>query len=427
MQVLVVGGGGREHALAWKIAQSPLVDRVHCAPGNAGIADVADCRAVKSDDIPGLLKLAKDSGIGLTVVGPETPLCDGIVDAFESEGLKVFGPSRTCAQIEGDKAFARELCRRNRIPSPSFWTFDDITNAKAFLDNREDGPIVVKATGLAAGKGVTVVENNKEAFRAIRECMEGSKFGGAGQRVVLEEFLEGEEVSLICITDGQTIVPLEPAQDHKQVFDGDEGPNTGGMGAFTPVASIPARVLAAIESQVLLPVVHGLKQTGDVFKGFLYAGLMLTHSGPKVLEFNCRLGDPETQPLLMRLKSDIVPYLMHTVDGTLDQLEAPEWDSRTAVCVMATSGGYPGDYSKGLPVLGLDTIELSGDLQVFHSGTARRSDDVVTSGGRVLSVCALGDSVDEARDRAYGGLEQVDFHGKHFRTDIGRRRRPIVK
>lgn len=421
MQVLVVGGGGREHALAWKIAQSPLVDRVHCAPGNAGIAEVAACRAVKDNDIPGLVKLAKDEKIELTVVGPEVPLCEGIVDAFEAEGLKIFGPSKEYAQLEGDKAFARELCRRNRIPSPAFWTFEDFSQAKAFLDNREEGPIVVKASGLAAGKGVTVAADREQAIAAARECMEQARFGDSGRRVVFEEFLEGEEVSLIAITDGLTIVPLEPAQDHKQVFDGDKGPNTGGMGAFTPVDSVKGRILSQIESQVLLPAVHGLRRSGKGYRGFLYAGLMMTHGGPRVLEFNCRLGDPEAQPLLMRFKSDLVPYLLHTVDGTLDQLEAPEWDTRVAVCVMATSGGYPGEYKTGMPILGLDTIETGPEMQIFHSGTSRKGDDALTSGGRVLSACALGDSVEDARERAYAALDRIDFLGKHVRRDIGAR------
>lgn len=429
MQVLVVGSGGREHALCWKISQSPLVDRVHCAPGNAGIAEVAACRAVKGEDIPGLVALAKNESIDLTVVGPEVPLCAGIVDAFQAEGLKAFGPTKSNARVEGDKAFARDLCKDNRIPSPGYWTFKDYGQAKAFLDNREEGPIVVKASGLAAGKGVTVAANNGEALAAVRECMEVSRFGHAGAVVVLEEFLEGEEVSLICITDGQTLVPLEPAQDHKQVYDEDKGPNTGGMGAFSPVASIKGRILAQIESQVLLPAVHGLKQGDEPYRGILYAGLMMTHGGPRVLEFNCRLGDPETQPLLMRMKSDLVPYLLHTVEGTLDQLEAPEWDPRVAVCVMATSAGYPGEYVKGKPILGLEHIETGPDLQIFHSGTARTGGmgksggDVVTAGGRVLSVCALGETVDEARERAYAAMEKVDFHGKHYRNDIGARPR----
>ncbi|MCA8943141.1 MAG: phosphoribosylamine--glycine ligase [Planctomycetes bacterium] len=423
MQVLVVGGGGREHALCWKIAQSPLVDRVHCAPGNAGIAEVADCRPVKDDDIPGLVALAKKDGIDLTVVGPEVPLCAGIVDAFEAEGLKIFGPSRDYARLEGDKAFARELCRRNRIPSPSFWTFEDFSQAKAFLENREEGPIVVKASGLAAGKGVTVAENREQAIEAARDSMEKKRFGDSGRRIVFEEFLEGEEVSLIALTDGTTILPLEPAQDHKQVFDGDEGPNTGGMGAYSPVPSVNHRVLSQIESQVLLPTVHGLRRSGEGYRGFLYAGLMMTHSGPRVLEFNCRLGDPETQPLLMRFQSDLVPYLLHTIDGTLAELEAPEWDPRTAVCVMATSGGYPGPYKTGMPILGLDGIETGPDLQIFHSGTSRRASDVLTAGGRVLAACALGENVAEARERAYSAIDRIDFLGKHVRRDIGARER----
>ncbi len=421
MKILVVGGGGREHALCWKIAQSELVDEVICAPGNAGIQNIAKCFPVSVENLEGLRKLALEEKADLTVVGPEVPLCAGIADYFAEEGLKVFGPSKAAAEVEGDKLFARELCKRNRIPSPSFWSYEVAAHAKAFLENREEGPLVVKAAGLAAGKGVTVAKNIAEARAAVQESMEQERFGAAGGRVVIEECLEGPEVSVMCITDGQTIIPLEPARDHKPINDGDQGPNTGGMGALSPVPSVRPRILEQIESQVLLPAVHGLNQEERPFKGFLYAGLMLTAAGPKVLEFNARLGDPETQPLLMRLESDIVPYLIHTADGTLDQLEAPQWDPRPCVCVMATSEGYPGEYRKSLPIYGLDSIEEGPDLQVFHSGTRRKGLDVLTNGGRVLSVCARADTVEQAREKAYAALEKIEFQGMHFRKDIGKR------
>jgi len=418
MKVLVVGGGGREHALCWKIRQSPLVDEIFCAPGNAGIAEVATNVDLSVSDTAGLMAFAKSKNIELTVVGPEDPLCEGIVDAFEAEGLKVFGPSKAAANIEGSKSFARDLCRRNRIPSPGYWVYDNIAHANAFLDNRPDGPIVVKASGLAAGKGVFVAPNRDAAHKALRLCMNTRQFGDAGREVVLEEFLEGPEVSVMMLTDGQTIIPLEPARDHKPIFDGDKGPNTGGMGAVSPVASIGNRARQQIEDQVLIPAVHGLNREGILYRGFLYAGLMLTTTGPRVLEFNCRLGDPETQPLLMRLKSDLVPLLMHTIDGTLDQIEAPEWDTRTAVCVVASSGGYPGDYEKGIPIHGLETIETGPDLQVFHAGTTIGTGEMSTNGGRVLAVCALGEDVEEARRKAYGSMEKIHFQGKYCRTDI---------
>ncbi|MEM7198719.1 MAG: phosphoribosylamine--glycine ligase [Planctomycetota bacterium] len=419
MQVLVIGGGGREHALCWKIAQSPLVETVFCAPGNGGIAKMAKCIDIPANDVAGLRNFALEQRIHLTVVGPEDPLCSGIVDAFEAADLKIFGPPQGAAEIEGSKAFARELCRRNKIPSPAFWVFERPGMALAFLENRPEGPIVVKASGLAQGKGVTVCPNLDTARSAVRELMEQRRFGDAGDSVVLEEFLEGQEVSVMTLTDGTTIVPFEPARDHKAVNDGNQGANTGGMGAFSPVPSLSPRALRQIENQILVPAVHGLNREGRAFRGFLYAGLMLTAGGPRTLEFNCRLGDPETQPLLMRLRSDLVPYLMHCAAGTLDQLEAPQWDPRVAVCVMATSGGYPGDYRKGLPIHGLERLETGADLQVFHSGTRRSPTDTLTAGGRVLSVCALGESLDEARERAYAALGRIEFQGMHYRRDIG--------
>ncbi len=419
MKVLVVGAGGREHALCWKIGQSPLVTRVLCAPGNGGIAAAGyECVDIPANNIEGLRRFARDEKIDLAVIGPEEPLCAGLVDALQEVSVRAFGPTRRAAEVEGSKAFAREICRRHKIPSPAAWMFTDQTKALAFLENRSEGPIVVKASGLAAGKGVVKAPDLASARKAVREMMEQARFGAAGSTVVFEEMLVGAELSLIALTDGRTIVPLEPARDHKAVFDGDKGPNTGGMGAYSPVPSVGARMLRQVENQVLLPAVHGLNLEERAFRGFLYAGLMLTAAGPRVLEFNARLGDPETQPLLMRLRSDLVPYLLHTLDGTLDRLEAPDWDTRTAVCVVAASGGYPGSYAKGVPIHGLDAVSAGLDLQVFHAGTTRRGADLVTAGGRVLSVTALGDTAQIARERAYAALDQIEFQGMHYRRDI---------
>jgi phosphoribosylamine--glycine ligase len=421
MNVLVVGLGGREHALCWKLRQSPLCKRLYCAPGNPGTAQVAENVDLAIDDFAGLVRFATEQQIDLTVVGPEAPLCAGIVDAFRAAKKLCFGPDKAAAEIEGSKAFARELCRRHRIPGPSFWIHDELPIARSFLDNRPDGPLVVKASGLAAGKGVTVCKNNEEAKAAIAECLEQRRYGEAGGKVVFEEFLEGHEISLITLTDGRTIVPLEPARDHKAVFDGDKGPNTGGMGVVTPVPILP-RLATQIESQIVFPTVHAMNRENRRYQGFLYTGLMMTAQGPRVLEYNCRLGDPETQPLMMRLKSDLLPLLLAAAEGKLEAQEAPVWDKRVAVCVVACSGGYPGDFKKGVPIFGVDRIVQGPDLQVFHAGTAQRAgSDLVTAGGRVLAVTALGDDVHAARTRAYDALKKVEFAGMHYRTDIGLR------
>ena len=418
MKVLVVGSGGREHALAWKIQQSPLVDRVYAAPGNPGTAEVAENVAISSDDLQGLVQFAVDESIDLTVVGPEAPLCAGIVDLFRERGKLCFGPDKAAAELEGSKAFARKICTDHRIPGPQWWAYESAATARAFLESRVDGPIVVKASGLAAGKGVAVCKNNAEARVAVAECFDG-RFGAAGEVVLFEECLEGPEVSLITITDGETIVPLEPARDHKPVGEGDEGPNTGGMGVVTPV-SMPSRTASQVESQIVFPTVHAMNREGRRYCGFLYAGLMLTTNGPRVLEYNCRMGDPETQPLLMRLKSDIVPLLLATAEGKLDTVDAPVWDPRVAVCVVACSGGYPGDYRKGVPIFGLEDLDLGEDLQVFYAGTRRSAQgDLQTAGGRVLAVTALGDDAEQARARAYGALSKIEFDGMHYRADIG--------
>jgi len=418
MKVLVVGQGGREHALAWKIHQSPLVDRVFVAPGNPGTAAVGENVDIAADDLQGLVNFAIDNDIELTVVGPEAPLCAGIVDLFREKGRLCLGPDKAAAEIEGSKRFARELCDKHRIPGPSFWAYDNPATARSFLENRPDGPIVVKASGLAAGKGVVVCKDNDEARTAVSHCLEQVQGADGNTAIVFEEFLEGPELSLITLTDGETIVPLEPARDHKPVGEGDTGPNTGGMGVITPV-SLMSRVGQQVETQIVFPTVHAMNREQRRFRGFLYAGLMLTQQGPRVIEFNCRLGDPETQPLLHRLKSDIVPLLLATAQDKLDTVEAPEWDSRVAVCVVACSGGYPGSYKKGVPIFGLDKIETGEDLQVFHAGTRMAGEDLVTDGGRVFAITALGADANAARQRAYEAMEKVEFEGMHFRRDIG--------
>ena len=419
MKVLVVGQGGREHALCWKIRKSPLVTRLFAAPGNPGTAQHAENVDVAADDIAGLVRFAIAEKIDLTVIGPEAPLVAGVVDEFTKHKKLCFGPTKAAAEIEGSKAFARELCRRHRIPGPSFQVFEELAIARSFLDNRPDGPIVVKASGLAAGKGVVVCKNNDEAKAAVTDCIEKRRFGDAGSKVVFEEFLEGQEVSLITLTDGRTIVPFEPARDHKSVFDGGKGPNTGGMGVITPVKVLP-RLSAQIESQIVFPTVHAMNRENRRYQGFLYAGLMLTAQGPRVIEFNCRLGDPETQPQLMRLQSDLLPLLLAAAEGKLEAQQPPEWDPRVAVCVVACSAGYPGDYKKGAPIFGLDRIDAGDDLQVFQAGTSQRpGGDLMTAGGRVLAVTALGDTADAARARVYDALKKIEFTGMHYRTDIG--------
>ena len=417
MKILVVGAGGREHALCWKIARSPLVTRLYCAPGNPGTALVADNVPVAADDLAGLARFAKQEGIDLTVVGPEGPLCAGIVDVFAKEGLLCFGPNKAAAEIEGDKAFARELCRRHRIPGPAFWVFEDHQLAKSFLDNREDGPIVVKAAGLAAGKGVTVCKNSAEAKVAVAECLEQRRFGEAGNRVVFEECLEGPEVSLITLTDGHTIVPLEPARDHKRVFDGDKGPNTGGMGAFAPSPLYTEEIAERTEREILLPTLHAMNAEGFTFKGVLYVGLMLTAEGPKVVEYNARFGDPETQVVLPLLESDLFAIMRAVREQRLAETEI-RWRGGAAACIVLASGGYPGKYESGKAITGLADAEAAG-ATVYHAGTKRTDAGYVTAGGRVLGVTALGDTLAEAIRRAYAAAEKIHFEGAHMRRDIG--------
>lgn len=423
MKVLVVGGGGREHALAWKISRSPLVSRVFCAPGKGGIAKVAECVPIDVLDLDGLVDFATRESVDLVVVGPEAPLCAGLADRLEAAEIKVFGPSQSAAEIEGSKAFCRELCKKHHIPSPASWTFSDLAAALAFLETHRDEPLVVKASGLAAGKGVMICEDYASARAAVAGCLESGSFGTAGEQIVIEEFLEGEEVSMLALCDGRTIVPLESAKDHKRSLEGDKGPNTGGMGAISPAPAANPRTVKHVESQVLVQTIHAMVQERRPYRGILYAGLMVTSLGPRVLEFNARFGDPEAQPLLMRLESDLVPFLVAAADGKLDTLESgPAWDPRPAACVVAVSGGYPGEYTTGHVIRGLDEVEESDELVVFHSGTKLRPDgSVVTAGGRVLSVTAKAKTLRLALDRCYAALDKISFSGMRIRTDIGKR------
>ena len=417
MNVLVVGGGGREHALVWKISQSLLVEKVYCAPGNAGTLNVAENVPIGADKIEELVQFAQENNIGLTVVGPEQPLVLGIVDAFEAKGLRAFGPSAKAAQLEGSKAFSKDLMKKYRIPTADYQVFDSAEDAKNYIDRV--GPVAVKADGLAAGKGVAICMDNESAKKAVDEIMEQKAFGDAGSKIVIEEFLVGEELSLLAFTDGKTVLPLDSAQDHKQAYDGDKGPNTGGMGAFSPALIFTEELKEQVMNEVMIPAVRGMEADGIVYKGLLYAGLMLTESGPKTLEFNARFGDPETQPLLLRMKNDIVPIFQACIDGTLSEHEL-DWDSKIAVCVVMAAEGYPGSYQKGIEINGLKEAEESGAV-VFHAGTRSNGDKVETSGGRVLGVTALGDTMEAALSCSYEAVEKISWDGIHYRKDIGRR------
>jgi phosphoribosylamine--glycine ligase len=419
MNVLVIGNGGREHALAWKITQSPRAERVFVAPGNAGTDIDGENVPIPADDFPALVKFAKQNQVQLVVVGPEAPLAAGIVDALETAGLRVFGPSKPAAELEASKVFCKDLLRGADVPSADYQVFRNPDEAIKFLRDREDVPMVVKADGLAAGKGVVVCRSREEAITAVEDIARKKVFGAAGNRLVIEERLDGQEVSVLAITDGQTILTLPPAQDHKPAFDGDVGPNTGGMGAYCPAPLVDDAMLHWIEEHVLVPTVHALKRSRRPFRGVLYAGLMMTNQGPKVLEYNVRFGDPECQPLLMRLKTDLLDVLEATVERRLDQLPPLEWDPRPAVCVVMASRGYPGPYAKGLPIRGLETAEKLADVKVFHAGTAVGTDGrVVTAGGRVLNVTALGSTIANAKLNAYRAVKCIRWDGAWCRKDI---------
>ena len=420
MKVLIIGSGGREHALAWKAAQSNKVTHVFVAPGNAGTAQEHKLEnvAISSEDIEGLLAFAKESGVDLTIVGPEAPLCLGIVDQFSAAGHKCFGPSKGAAQLEGSKAFTKDFLARNKIPTAAYGNFTDIEAAKNYV-KKVGTPIVIKADGLAAGKGVIIANNEAEAFEAIDDMLAGNKFGDAGHRVVVEEFLVGEEASFIVMVDGKNILPLATSQDHKARDNGDQGPNTGGMGAYSPAAVVTDEMHDAIMQQVIVPTVEGMANEGNPYTGFLYAGIMISPEGvPKVLEYNCRLGDPETQPIMSRLKSDINELCIAALDKRLDQVSV-EWDQRFAVGVVLAAGGYPDSYAKGNIISGLEKhIE---NTKVFHAGTSTDGENIVTSGGRVLCVVALADSVTDAQLLAYERVKTISWENVYYRDDIGHR------
>jgi phosphoribosylamine---glycine ligase len=418
MNILIVGNGGREHALAWKIAQSPRTTRLFVAPGNAGTAEEGENVDIQATDIGGIVRFARDNKIDLTVVGPEAPLVAGMVDELQKAGLRVFGPSKLAAELEGSKVFCKNLLRHGDVPSADYRTFRDAESALNYLNQREDDPVVVKADGLAAGKGVIVCHNRAEALAAVERIGRDKEFGEAGNQLVIEERLVGVEASVLAITDGRTILTLPAAQDHKPAYDGDQGPNTGGMGAYCPTPLVDDALLAKVEAEVLVPTIHQMKRGRRPFRGVLYAGLMITKQGPKVLEFNVRFGDPECQPLLMRLKTDLVDVLDATIDGRLEELPPLKWDPRPAVCVVMASEGYPDKYERGHPIRGLADAAAMPSVKVFHAGTSVIDGQVVNTGGRVLGVTALGDTIAQAKLNAYSAVKKIRWQGAWCRKDI---------
>ncbi len=425
MRILVIGGGGREHALVWKIAQSPLVNTLYCAPGNAGIAEYAECVPIKVTDIDALARFAEEHSIDLTVVGPEAPLTAGIVDKFESMGMRIVGPSASPAQLEGSKIFSKRLMQTYGIPTAEFHICENQEDAELFLhrfyaQHPPHTPIVIKADGLAAGKGVIVAQNREEAHASIRAMMFDQVFGEAGSKVVIEECLFGEEASIIAITDGFDVVPLVPTQDHKRIGEGDTGLNTGGMGAYSPVPCAPSEIVEEVLERILRPAIRAIADLGIPYRGFLYAGIMLTETGVKTIEFNCRLGDPETQVILPLLESDIVPLLLAVTDCTLAQVPI-RWHNYAAATVVAASGGYPGDYETGKVITGLDKVHEEQNCVAFHSGTRLEEGQIVTNGGRVLSVTGIGASIMDAVANAYIGMSHIQFEGIYYRGDIASR------
>lgn len=421
MKILIIGSGGREHALAWKAAQSPLAKQVFVAPGNAGTALEKNIEnvAIGAEDITALLKFAKNNTIDLTIVGPEAALVDGIVDVFTENGLKIFGPTKAAAQLEGSKAFTKDFLERHNIPTAFYGNFTEIEPAIAYIEEK-GAPIVIKADGLAAGKGVILAQTNAEAAATVKDMLAGNKFGDAGARVVIEEFLYGEEASFICMVDGKNILPMASSQDHKARDNGDTGPNTGGMGAYSPAPVVTQEMHDRIMQMVIEPTVKGMADEGNSFTGFLYAGVMINDEGiPKVLEYNVRFGDPETQPIMMRLKSDLVQHCLDAIDGKLDSAET-QWDERTSIGIVLAAGGYPESYDKGDVISGLENTETESS-KIFHAGTAEKDGNVVTNGGRVLCAVALGNSVTEAQASAYQLVDKISWNNMYYRTDIGHR------
>jgi phosphoribosylamine--glycine ligase len=417
MNVLIVGNGGREHALAWRLASSPRLTKLFAAPGNPGTAQVAENVAIGANDFKLLEKFVQQNKIELVVIGPEDPLAAGLADRMLELGVKVFGPNKAAAQIEADKWFAKEIMRQQSIPTAEARSFVDPNSADEYVRERDE-PVVIKASGLAKGKGVTICRQTEDALATIDLIMRKKIFGPAGARIVVEELMSGPECSILALVDRRTIYVMEPAQDHKPVNDGDTGPMTGGMGAYSPTPVVTPALLSQIERDILVPAVDGLLRHDIEYKGVLYAGLMLTAKGPKVLEFNCRFGDPETQPLMMRLKSDLLEAMLAVAEGRLDQIEL-KWDERPALCVVATSEGYPGQYPTGLPITGIEEAEKLPDVKVFHGGTKRKGNELLTDGGRVLGVTALGATFAQAKERAYAAIAKIHFQGMHYRRDIG--------
>jgi phosphoribosylamine--glycine ligase len=419
MKVLVVGGGGREHALVWKISQSPKVTKIYAAPGNAGIAGLAECASIKAEDIPGLLAFARAKAVDLTIVGPEGPLSMGIVDEFTKAGLRIFGPSRKAAELEASKRFSKDLMKKYHIPTAEYEVFTDKSAAAAYV-HEKGAPIVVKADGLAAGKGVVVAETVEEALRALDLIMTDRAYGTAGDRVVIEECLRGEEASFMAFSDGRTVMPMASSQDHKRVFDADKGPNTGGMGAYSPAPIVTPQLERKVMDTIMIPTVRAMEKEGRFFKGVMYAGLMIRNGEARVLEFNARFGDPETQPVMARLDTDLVEIIEAILDERLSALTI-RWKPESAVCIVIASGGYPGNYEKGREISGLDKAAAIKDVMVFHSGTAMKNGAFVTDGGRVLGVTGLGSTVALAIKNAYQGAREIHFNGAHYRSDIGAR------
>ena len=416
MRILVIGSGGREHALIWKLRQSPQAERIFCAPGNAGTGEIAENISIPASDLKALASFAKDNRIDLTVVGPDDPLAAGIVDMFASEKLRAFGPDKSAARIESSKIFAKELMRSQKIPTAEARTFSDSSEALHYCEHLRF-PVVIKADGLALGKGVVIAANAAAARSTIDEMMNQARFGDAGRRIIIEEFLHGTECSLHALVDGKNYLLLESARDHKRALDGDQGPNTGGMGAFSPADNWDPEMQSRFQSEIMKPLLGGLIQEGVTFRGLLYPGLIMTRDGPRVLEFNCRFGDPETQALLPRMKSDLLPLLEATIDGEIER-RTIEWDPRAAVTVVLASGGYPGKYESGKSISGLEEAAKIEGVQIFHAGTKRDGDEVKTAGGRVLAVTALGSTIERARSRAYEAVSRIRFEHCHYRRDI---------
>ncbi len=420
MDILVIGSGGRESAICWSVAKSKSAGRIYCAPGNPGTSKYAGSVDLKADDIKGLLKFAKEKKIGMTIVGPEAPLVAGIVDVFEAEGLKIFGPNKAASQMEGSKAFTKNLLKKYKIPTADFGEFDDSLGAMNYIRANKKYPVVIKADGLAAGKGVIIAANESEALNAVKDIMDNRVFGPAGSKVVIEEFLFGQEASILAFTDGETVLALPPSQDHKRIFDDDKGPNTGGMGAYAPAPLITPLMAEKIKSEILLPTVAALKSEGITYKGILYAGIMMTKNGPKVLEYNVRFGDPETQAVLPLLRTDLVELCLACAKGTLSFMKL-EIDEKAAITVVLASKGYPGNYENGFEIKGLDAFDGMKDLFVFHAGTARKDNRVVTAGGRVLDVTAVAKDIRTAIDLVYKNIDKVYFEGVYYRKDVGRK------